>query len=519
MAKKNLIEEALIEARELEKASIENAKDVVLESFTPDFVDFFRDVLNEAEECDDDDDEEMNEEEDSDDDEEELDETDHDMGKLEDDEDETAHDLGKGFANEEYEYLDEEYDYIDEGEYDDVDGEAYPESEEYLPSEDRPKVKQTGNSGWEDEGSAGYAMSGPENGKSPMPGGTPKAKQTGEGGWEEEHWNDDVDDPERGGKNGLDNVPTAKIVRELNARGILEDEDVDVEDLADDDDDDVNEGDLYEDDLYEDELYEEDLYEEDEDHDEPDDDDEGGPSDDDEDNEVKEGRFYGRSSGIFEDDGEDDSELDVPDELFDDDEDEDEDDEDDDDMNEDDEVDLDVDDDDEDDDNDLDEEVDLYLENDDEDEDDDDEEVNENLYIREGYMMNTPDEYLNSRIDTLTEERSDLIDLVNELQGQLQETHLFNAKLAHMNKLFMTGAFTNTEKERIAEKLDECETLSDVKSLYKTIVSEVQHMNPLDDFSRMIKENTSGGKAKTESIYESTDVRRMRELAGFESDV
>ena len=513
MGKKNLIEEALIEARELEAASIENAKDVVLETFKPDFVEFFKDVLNESEESEDDDEDEVNEEDlyeedEEDEDEDEVNETDHDMGKLEDDDDETTHDLGKGFTNEEY--------YLEEGEYDDVDGDPTPESEEYLPAEDRPKVKKVGKSGWEDEGSAGYDMSGPENGKSPMPGGTPKAKQTGESGWEDEGYYTTPKksaDPEKGGKNGLDNVPTAKIVRELNRRGILEDEDINVEDL----------------------VYEnEDLYEE-EDHEEPDGDEDEDGEESDHDEDLEEGMFYGRSSGIFEEEEEDSDEkdeLDVPDELFDDedDEDSDSDEEDEDSMDED--VDIDIEDEEEDEDDDLDEEVDLDVDdeedddedesvNEEEDDDEDEDEVNENLYIRENgrFMKITPAEYLNNRIETLKEENEDLLEFAEELQGRLYEANLFNAKLAHMNKLFMSEAFTNNEKTRIAEKLDECESIADVKSLYNTIISEVQEMNPLDDFSRVIKEQRiSTGKAKTENIYESNDVSRMRQLINYKTD-
>ena len=48
MGKKKLIEEALIEAKELERASIQNATNMVIESFQPNFVDFFKGVLNEV---------------------------------------------------------------------------------------------------------------------------------------------------------------------------------------------------------------------------------------------------------------------------------------------------------------------------------------------------------------------------------------------------------------------------------------------------------------------------------------
>ena len=150
--------------------------------------------------------------------------------------------------------------------------------------------------------------------------------------------------------------------------------------------------------------------------------------------------------------------------------------------------------------------------------DDDKEEVDENLYIRqEGeFKKITPAEYLQSRISTLEEEVEQYKAVAETLQGQLQETHLFNAKLAHLNKLYMSGAFTNKEKERIAERLDECDDIDDVKSLYKTIISEVQETNPLDDFSNLIKEQRIRKDSKTENIYESTDVSRMKRIMNYE---
>jgi hypothetical protein len=469
-------------------------------------VNFFKDVLNEGEELDEEelDEEELDEEEL---DEEELDETDHDIGKQEEDdgEYETEHDLGKGFQKEavyvddngylldengDFIYDDEEV-YIAEGEYDDVDGDATPESGQAgLPN--KPKVKQTKH-GWEDNGDGDYSAEDPEkgnyNGLDDVP--TPELGWKAKGAGTIKR----AEDPEKGNRNGLDGVPTPKngwgpknelanaqmssIIKELNARGILEDEDIDIEDLVErqeiDEEIDIE--------IVDDEPYE----------------------------------YRMMRSGVFESEDkedDDDEELDVPEKLFDDDDDDD-DDKDEKDLDEEEDVNVDVEDDDD--------------ESDEDDDDDDEEGVNENLYVRykDGFMKISPAEYLGTRIEELTEERHDLIDMVHELQGQLQEsqnelqgTHLYNAKLAHMNKLVMTGAFTNSEKERITEKLDECESVSDVKSLYKTIISEVQEMNPLDEFSRLIKEQrvNGNGESKTNNIYESSDVARMKKLVDYKFD-
>jgi len=80
----------------------------------------------------------------------------------------------------------------------------------------------------------------------------------------------------------------------------------------------------------------------------------------------------------------------------------------------------------------------------------------------------------------------------------------------------MTGAFTNSEKERIAERLDECDSIDDVKSTYKSILREVQDINPLDDFSNLINERRTASGKKTQNIYESNDVSRMNRIMNYE---
>jgi hypothetical protein len=97
-----------------------------------------------------------------------------------------------------------------------------------------------------------------------------------------------------------------------------------------------------------------------------------------------------------------------------------------------------------------DEEIDLDIEDDDEFEseeefelDTDEDEFEEGLYIRkEGKFIKTsPAEALKARISELEQENSKLVAAYETLNGQLKETHLFNAKLAHLNKLYMSGMF------------------------------------------------------------------------------
>lgn len=407
MAKKSLLKQSLIEAKELEMASMDNAKKVILESFNPDFVSFFKDVLNENEEVED---EEMEDEE--------LEEgNEHDMGKFPDPGRE-----GTDPALDDDEEQGKEYQ-VSEGEYGDVKGDPTPEKGQAgLPN--KPTVKTVGDDGWEDEGSSGEGM--PSSRESQK--GTPATKQVGDGGWEDEGYAGAGSPTSR---EALAGTPSAKVVTEEE----------------DSDELDVPEG------LFDDEESDVDMESSDE-----------------------------------EDDG----------------------------------VDLKVDDNDEDD---LDEEIDIDIEDDEESETpepdeeiSDEEEIEEGLYVREGreFRKVTPAEYLQNQITTLKKKVANRDEVIETLQNQLHETNLFNAKFAHLNKLYMSGSFTRTEKERIAERLDECTDISEVQSCYKSIVNEVNNRNPLDGFSSMINEQIEKRNSKVENVYESSDVARMKRLINYD---
>lgn len=265
---------------------------------------------------------------------------------------------------------------------------------------------------------------------------------------------------------------------------------------------------------FEDELFEVYLFEEDSEEDEE----ESEDREEDSENDAEE-----YESGV-EDSGEESSdsdELEIPDELFDDEEDEVE--------GEDNEDNVDLvsnyeDEDEESYDDDMESDGEEY---EDEYEDDDiggDEyEVPEDgLYIRTGgeFRKVTLANYLKTRISELTAEKEGLERAVGALQGQLRESNLFNAKLAYVNKLYNSGLFNSAEKHGIAERVDECNTIDEVKILYKNIVEEVKTKNPLDNFSTMIKEARHNATRKIEKmpLYESPEMVRMRKNAGLLKD-
>jgi len=219
---------------------------------------------------------------------------------------------------------------------------------------------------------------------------------------------------------------------------------------------------------------------------------------------------------VFEadEDGED-EELEIPDELFDDVDDQDvegaEDmdeepmDDEEPEMEEDEELDLDV----------VDDEADMDM-----DDMGDEDMMEDGLYVRkEGEFQKVdPADALESRINDLEEEREKLANAVGTLRGQLGEVNLFNAKMSHLVKLYESGWFSTREKRRIAERLDRCSSIKQVKAVYKNIVGEAQDRTVLDDIHDTITESRvrRSSKPTGEAVYESDEVRRMRRIAGIE---
>jgi len=102
------------------------------------------------------------------------------------------------------------------------------------------------------------------------------------------------------------------------------------------------------------------------------------------------------------------------------------------------------------------------------------------------------------------------------LRKQFDEMQTFNAKLAYLNKLFASGGFTTSEKEKLSENFDQAETAEDAQKLYNKIIKE-NDLKINKSATDVIKASSTGKpiQSKSESLYENDEVRRMKELAGL----
>lgn len=139
-----------------------------------------------------------------------------------------------------------------------------------------------------------------------------------------------------------------------------------------------------------------------------------------------------------------------------------------------------------------------------------------------------------SKVDELIKENASLKNVIKnyksnlkefensfvELKSQLNEMQIFNGKLAYANKLLTKGGLTNDEKIRIAEEFDKCATVEDAKKLYNKIISEntFSSKNNSTDKLKSVKPSTvvqNLSENKTEKLFESEERKRMRMLAGI----
>ena len=454
MSKKNIMKQALIEASELETAAIENAKNILMESITPSITEVFRDILSEGEDKYEVDDETNVDFKDEED--EEIEEgTEHDMGK---EPDAGRDDTDAATAGED---LKEEWEAVHHG------GEGKdPHKNEPSGLDGTSPADQT------TEGGSGEKTEDPGKGEeiegtkvaNDTSGGTPVPPSP---------------DPGKGEASGLEKTSPADQTTK-----------------------DLQEADDKEEDKEEDSETEADK----------------------EDAPKEEAPKKEEPSGSDEKEKSSSEELEVPDELFDEEKGKDEDSE----TGEDDIKMVSK----NDDDDEGDEELDVEFEDDAESDDggaeapDDisvdtgEDEFDEGLYMRSAgeFQKVTPAEYLQTRISKLEEEKAQLTSAVHALSAQVNESNVFNAKLAYVNQLYNSGLFTKMEKEGIAERMDECDSIDEAKSLYKKIIVEVKNKNPLDDFSDTIRETRIAKNKNVETIAESSDLTRMRELAGILTD-
>jgi hypothetical protein len=120
-----------------------------------------------------------------------------------------------------------------------------------------------------------------------------------------------------------------------------------------------------------------------------------------------------------------------------------------------------------------------------------------------------------------TKEKDALIEdfkkALNKFRHMLGETAVFNQNLTYVTKLFVENSTTATEKQTILERFDnEAKTISESKSLYKSIVKELGSKTPIKETieNKLNKEASSGttSRLNESTAYVSPELSRFKQI-------
>lgn len=110
--------------------------------------------------------------------------------------------------------------------------------------------------------------------------------------------------------------------------------------------------------------------------------------------------------------------------------------------------------------------------------------------------------------------------LIESLQNKLSESHLINTKLFYSNKALVDDSLNERQKSKIVETINRADTTEKVKNVFETLCETVssgpaKNAGP-ENLTEALKIRTFMARStKKETISESSDVLRMKRLAGI----
>ena len=143
------------------------------------------------------------------------------------------------------------------------------------------------------------------------------------------------------------------------------------------------------------------------------------------------------------------------------------------------------------------------------------EEVIEEASEEEEVLEETAEPVATEQNDELQAEIESYQSAVADLQSQLAEMSLFNAKLLYTNKLLMNSDLSQTQRAQAIETLDDAASLREVKLLFKTLTESFSKRAEDKTSSRNIGGASRPTKSASMNLNESTETNRWALLAGI----
>ena len=118
----------------------------------------------------------------------------------------------------------------------------------------------------------------------------------------------------------------------------------------------------------------------------------------------------------------------------------------------------------------------------------------------------------------MEEDLEEAINSVNELKAELNEVNLLNAKLLYTNKIFKAKNLTEGKKVKVLKAFDKAKDVRQAKTIFETLSEGLLDKSVVNESIKGSASKATGlePKASKQPIIESNDVyNRMRKLAGL----
>ena len=137
---------------------------------------------------------------------------------------------------------------------------------------------------------------------------------------------------------------------------------------------------------------------------------------------------------------------------------------------------------------------------------------------KEDEMEEATEASVEEAINPLQAELDQALATIQELNNNLSEVNLLNAKLLYLNKIFRNNNLTEAQKVNVIAAFDKATSAKEVKLVYETLNESIvtKKQDTTIKESKGFASKAAGNSTKGEVINEvSEQVRRMQKLAGI----
>ena len=137
-------------------------------------------------------------------------------------------------------------------------------------------------------------------------------------------------------------------------------------------------------------------------------------------------------------------------------------------------------------------------------------------YINENRELKNQVSNVQSENEQLKEDYNKMVDALKQFRDKLNEVAVFNSNLTYAVRLFTENTTTKDEKMEIIKRFDDVKTLKESKTTYKQLVKEISKKEPIkesiEDKFNTTKTSGSSTLINESKVYVNPELEKMKKL-------